>query len=223
MHNKDLLVREVISTYFVQTKYESFSRQLNGWGFKRLHQSGNDNSAYYHEVFLRGLPQLTVLMGRATPNQGKLLPHIETEPNFYEIDKQYPLCPPSMPYVGYYDYNPVTGTAGVGPLSGPLPGYQLGALPGPSTGSMPVPLVGYHSINQYSSYPKMNYPPPLSQYGHRGATYTNTAPAYTRHPDYPTCAFSSMGYSFQANGHYPQYPVPPGPPSANPTYNDSYP
>ena len=45
MHNKELLVRDVISQYFVQSKYESFTRQLNGWGFKRLHQSGNGECA----------------------------------------------------------------------------------------------------------------------------------------------------------------------------------
>ena len=55
IHNKKLLMSEVVSKYFVQSKYESFTRQLNGWGFKRLHQSGNDFNAYYHECFLRRL------------------------------------------------------------------------------------------------------------------------------------------------------------------------
>ena len=82
IHNKELLVREVIPKYFVQSKYESFSRQLSGWGFKRLQQSGNDFNAYYHEIFLRGSPHLTVLLKRVPRNQGKLLPHVEGEPNF---------------------------------------------------------------------------------------------------------------------------------------------
>lgn len=30
--DKDRLVDEVIPKYFVQTKYESFTRQLSGWG-----------------------------------------------------------------------------------------------------------------------------------------------------------------------------------------------
>ncbi|KAL7474296.1 hypothetical protein ACHAW6_000276, partial [Cyclotella cf. meneghiniana] len=30
--DKDLLVEVVIPKYFVQTKYESFTRQLSGWG-----------------------------------------------------------------------------------------------------------------------------------------------------------------------------------------------
>jgi hypothetical protein len=74
----------VVPRYFVQSKYQSFARQLNGWGFKRLHQAGNDFNAYYHECFLRGMPQLAVLMKRVSPKQGRLLPHLEGEPNFYE-------------------------------------------------------------------------------------------------------------------------------------------
>ena len=91
IHNKDLLVSEVVPRYFVQSKYQSFARQLNGWGFKRLQQAGNDFNAYYHECFLRGMPQLALLMKRVTPNQGRLLPHVEGEPNFYEL-------PPVMGY-----------------------------------------------------------------------------------------------------------------------------
>lgn len=96
IHDKDKLVRQVIPNFFGQSKYESFTRQLNGWGYKRLYQSGNDCNAYYHECFLRGLPHLTSLMKRVQPNQGKLLPHVEGEPNFYEIEKQYPFPDPNQ-------------------------------------------------------------------------------------------------------------------------------
>ena len=47
--DKDRLTNDVIPQYFGQTKYESFTRQLSGWGFKRLHQSGPDFRCYYHE------------------------------------------------------------------------------------------------------------------------------------------------------------------------------
>ena len=91
IHDKDLLIREVVPNFFSQSKYESFTRQINGWGFKKLHQSGNDFNAYYHEQFLLGLPHLTRLMRRVPQNQGKLLPFVEAEPNFYEINEHYPL------------------------------------------------------------------------------------------------------------------------------------
>ena len=114
IHNKDLLVSDVVPKYFVQTKYQSFARQLNGWGFKRLQQAGNDFNAYYHECFLRGMPQLAVLMKRVKPNQGRLLPHVEGEPNFYEIDKHFRL-PPAMGYPQgghHHQYVPLMDASG---------------------------------------------------------------------------------------------------------------
>ena len=113
IHNKDLLVSDVVPKYFVQTKYQSFARQLNGWGFKRLQQAGNDFNAYYHECFLRGMPQLAVLMKRVKPNQGRLLPHVEGEPNFYEIDKHFRLPPMGYPPGGpHHQYVPQMDASG---------------------------------------------------------------------------------------------------------------
>ncbi|KAL7464610.1 hypothetical protein ACHAXS_004947, partial [Conticribra weissflogii] len=85
LHNKHSFLNDVVPSYFSQTKYESFTRQLTGWGFKKLHQSGPDFGAYYHECFLRGLPHLTVMMKRVEGNQGKTIPDAEGEPNFYEM------------------------------------------------------------------------------------------------------------------------------------------
>ncbi|KAL7518714.1 hypothetical protein ACHAWX_003523 [Stephanocyclus meneghinianus] len=47
--------------------------------------------------FLRGLPHLTRMMKRVEPYQGKLLPHAEAEPNFYDMQLVHPL-PPSPSY-----------------------------------------------------------------------------------------------------------------------------
>jgi len=122
----------VIGNYYSCKKYESFTRQLNGWGFKRLHQKGpgklvivyvhvevdtkrnvilslltchlylkqyhiilyyiiSDHGCYYHECFLRTLPQLTCLIRRLPSNLGKSSPFPEGEPNFYVISQEYPL------------------------------------------------------------------------------------------------------------------------------------
>ncbi|KAL3823653.1 hypothetical protein ACHAXA_009758 [Cyclostephanos tholiformis] len=94
VHDKNRLISDVIPKYFVCKKFESFTRQLNGWGFKRLHQSGPDFGCYYHECFLRGLPDLTCLIRRLPTNLGKSTPYVEGEPNFYIINEQYPLPPP---------------------------------------------------------------------------------------------------------------------------------
>lgn len=89
--DKRLLLSTVIPTYFGQTRFESFTRQLSNWGFKRLHQSGPDSGCYYHQCFLRGLPPLTALMNRKP--RKKLAPNPESEPDFYLISNLHPLPP----------------------------------------------------------------------------------------------------------------------------------
>lgn len=82
----------VLPRFFKQTKFMSFTRQLNLWGFKRI-TKGDDAGAYYHELFLRGRPRLAMLMRRQKiKGTGiKLTPNPETEPNFYKISEKRPL------------------------------------------------------------------------------------------------------------------------------------
>ncbi len=90
VRDKRLLVEEVIPKFFGQSKYPSFTRQLSGWGFKRLVR-GPDFGCYYHECFLRGHPRLTVLMRRISPGKGRAAVSIAVEPDLYAIAKQFPL------------------------------------------------------------------------------------------------------------------------------------
>jgi hypothetical protein len=56
---KDRFVKETIPLFFkFLTEYASFQRQLNIYGFLRLTKNGSDQHAYYHEIFLRGRPEL---------------------------------------------------------------------------------------------------------------------------------------------------------------------
>ena len=50
----------VLSKYFQGTKFESFTRKLNRWGFRRLASQGVPQStvAYYNKMFKQGQPQL---------------------------------------------------------------------------------------------------------------------------------------------------------------------
>ncbi len=201
--DKDLLVSEVIPKYWGQTKYESFSRQLSGWGFKRLHQSGPDFRAYYHECFLRGLPFLTKLMKRvAATNQGKLLPHPDGEPNFYNIDIRYPL-PDSA------DYPPPPNP----PMPPPMhPQYPPQPQPPPHLlqhmsyddsprGEPPT----YHQNHIYGSYP---HPHP---YPYRGPPYAAAGGSYEHDPYMQGNGPQPPPYYYSAG--YP--PPPPPPPHAN--------
>jgi len=86
---------DILPRFFKQSKYMSFTRQLNLWGFKRITR-GRDAGAYYHELFLRGRPRLTLRMRRQKiKGTGiKLTPNPEAEPNFYEMARTRPLpCP----------------------------------------------------------------------------------------------------------------------------------
>ncbi len=100
-HGRAFIVRHsqklkeiVLPRFFKQSKFMSFTRQLNLWGFKRI-TKGTDAGAYYHELFLRGRPLLSTLMRRQKiKGTGiKLTPNPDTEPNFYKISDKRPLPP----------------------------------------------------------------------------------------------------------------------------------
>jgi len=97
-HGRAFLVKQakafaslVLPRFFKQSKYLSFTRQLNLWGFKRITR-GKDMGAYYHELFLRGRPHLAMRMKRQKiKGTGmKLTPNPDSEPDFYT---DYPMMP----------------------------------------------------------------------------------------------------------------------------------
>merc|ERR1719253_429564 len=102
---------DVLPRFFRQTKFLSFTRQLNLWGFRRITR-GLDAGAYYHPLFLPRRPRLAGRMVRVKVKGGggKRTPHPEGEPNFY------------------YDYPPIA-PHGAGAKPRPLP---LPPLPQPS-------------------------------------------------------------------------------------------
>lgn len=87
-----LFTTNVLPRFFKQTKFLSFTRQLNLWGFKRITR-GVDAGAYYHELFLRGRPYLAMRMRRQKiKGTGmKLTPNPDGEPDFYNC---WPVIPP---------------------------------------------------------------------------------------------------------------------------------
>ena len=59
VHDSTTFVNDIMPRHFKQTKYKSFQRQLNLWGFKRITKStGADKGAYSHPQFLRGQKSL---------------------------------------------------------------------------------------------------------------------------------------------------------------------
>jgi hypothetical protein len=201
----------VVPTFFAQSKFESFTRQLNGWGFKRLHQAGNDFSAYYHECFLRGRPHLIGMMKRLSANEGKLLPHAEGEPNFYEIDKQFPLSPSMKAYQSQFQYPPSHMEADA----------SYGAPQEPQAGHHNNPYQFSSSPGAYGPPPPL-YGPPPPFYGHCGDPYASAAyPQMGGYPPYPT--HYPMQHYHQPYEQYPYYSYPPGPPRFIPSHHDNAP
>ncbi len=78
--NKEYFMAEICPRYFSQSRFESFIRQVNGWGFKRMRRDGPDQSSYYHEHFLRGYPNMIDHMRRPAP--GEKNRDMREEPDF---------------------------------------------------------------------------------------------------------------------------------------------
>jgi hypothetical protein len=55
-------------------------------------RAGPDHKSYYHELFLRGRPDLAQAITRLV-NPGRRIPDPKGEPNFYEISRRYALPP----------------------------------------------------------------------------------------------------------------------------------
>eukprot|EP00984_Skeletonema_dohrnii_P028380 scaffold18361_cov96-Skeletonema_dohrnii-CCMP3373.AAC.2 len=53
----------VVPKFFKATKYRSFQRQLNLWGFSRI-VKGHDHACWHHEYFIRGRPELISKISR---------------------------------------------------------------------------------------------------------------------------------------------------------------
>lgn len=104
VHNPNEFSERVLPLWFRQSRFGSFQRQLNLYGFKRM-KNGRDKGGYYHEHFIRGQPQLTQRIKRSKVKKSKLQEdNGPEEPNFY--DRPFvPLTYPShviavQPYAG---------------------------------------------------------------------------------------------------------------------------
>ena len=56
-----VFVDTVLPKYFKQTKFASFTRKLNRWGFKRI-TKGPNAGAYFHRLFQKDKPKLCLKM-----------------------------------------------------------------------------------------------------------------------------------------------------------------
>jgi len=106
VHDTEKFVSEVLPNYFNHSRFASFQRQLNSYGFRRFTQ-GRDAGAYYHESFLRGRPYLCANIYRMREKLEPLgpgqeinfyaLPFIDHEGMEMPINPQLPPVPAAAP------------------------------------------------------------------------------------------------------------------------------
>ena len=66
VHKKEEFMEKYMSRFFNQTKFKSFLRQLNLWGFERIHESGPGRGGYRHSLFIKNRPDLCSQMKRTS-------------------------------------------------------------------------------------------------------------------------------------------------------------
>jgi HSF-type DNA-binding len=68
VHKPEAFVDKVMKNHFQQTKYKSFQRQLNLWGFERNNKESIERGSYRHPLFIKGRKDLCQEMGRQKSN-----------------------------------------------------------------------------------------------------------------------------------------------------------
>lgn len=178
-----MLVSQVLPVFFKgQSKFGSFTRQLSGYGFKRLVQPGSDCNAYYHEEFLMGLPHLATRIQRIPANKGRFKPSSDTEPNFYDIHQTHPLhtldrvqqppstelpLPPVVSTPTELPLPPVASTSielTLPPVHSTPPGYGYVNGPPPPPYGFPgvYPSPQPHLVQYYSQPAQLFMPAPMA-------------------------------------------------------------
>jgi hypothetical protein len=90
VHNTVLFMENVIRNFFKQTKYKSFQRQLNIWGFQRI-LSGPSKGGYSHKYFIRSNESMCCMMSRQ-----KIKGEKRAKPRPYFPFKSMPTYPRKM-------------------------------------------------------------------------------------------------------------------------------
>ena len=81
IRDENAFLIEILPKYFKQTKILSFYRQLSTYGFQKISRIKNNNiRVYFHELFLRGRPNLCHGIKRQKKRKFILRP--ECEPDF---------------------------------------------------------------------------------------------------------------------------------------------
>eukprot|EP00980_Cylindrotheca_fusiformis_P028958 scaffold22680_cov107-Cylindrotheca_fusiformis.AAC.27 len=92
VHDKNAFVTKIVPRYFSQTKYRSFTRLLNMWGYERI-RNGPRKGAYVHKYLCRGQMHLCNNMKCEKIKRSQTAPS-----SLYRCESQEPKLPePKLP------------------------------------------------------------------------------------------------------------------------------
>ena len=93
VHDRDLFIEEYMKKMFNQTKFKSFQRQLNLWGFERV-QNGPDKGSYFHPLFVRGKRESCQHLSRVRlKGAGE---KVTQQGSIDKSESKFSPCPPSV-------------------------------------------------------------------------------------------------------------------------------
>ena len=97
IHKKKAFANEILPKHFKASKFTSFTRKLNRWGFSRAPR-GPETGAYFHKMFNRDKPEMVLQMTSNSGNKvqaptqgGPLLPT-------GAVPMMMPTAPGAMPF-----------------------------------------------------------------------------------------------------------------------------
>lgn len=158
VRDRERFVKEIMPRFFKQTKYASFQRQLNLYGFQRIERKGPDHKSYYHRDFLRDSPQLVESMTR-TQFRGSPVSAVGTSFTMPEMSYPQLTSPASqqLPMLQTHTMPPPSTAAAVGlPYQGNA--YRNQSQPPSSTPSTSDALAQARLlVQQGSTFPTQNF------------------------------------------------------------------
>lgn len=157
IHDKNKFTNIVMPIYFSRLKYSSFIRQTNLFGFKRINSEGADKGCYFHESFVRDMPEMAATIDKNKKN--KKQNEMANELEFQNILSRSQ----SAPLVGqqsfYQKQLPFSNSLPASPTHSPVPTTSLHAMMKSSSVSegnmfdMLLPILPTSSNSNSCSFP----------------------------------------------------------------------
>uniref|UniRef100_A0A7S4ATW8 HSF-type DNA-binding domain-containing protein n=1 Tax=Pseudo-nitzschia australis TaxID=44445 RepID=A0A7S4ATW8_9STRA len=152
IYKKKKFAAQVLVKYFKATKFTSFTRKLNRWGFTRVTR-GTEMGSYFHKMFLRDNPELCLRMSSHTSSKYHHSQHPHEASNSIQ----------NSPHMhGHVMMNPggVPGFVPPGALGMPVVPFPFYGMPGMAPGAARAPLVSPPSGLPVTTPVQANMPTP---------------------------------------------------------------